>query len=336
MILKSYIVEQNVEILKKYQATLIYGENNGIKDDIKDVLRDKNKSAEIIILFEEEIIKNKSILHHNIINESLFNEKKIIFIQEASDKINNEISECLEKENKNIQIYIFSGNLEKKSKLRNLFEKSNNLAIFPCYKDNDRTLIAYINKELYGFKGLSGEIVNLIISNSNLDRRVIKNELVKIKDFFLEKKINKEEILQILNVKSDTSFDEIRDNALNGERKNVNKLLSDTDFINENAFFYLNSLNYRIMRLQEIIKISADKNTKYEKTLENLRPPIFWKDKPIVSQQLKKWNLIDLQQIAAQINETEILMKKNSYLRNDIIVKNLIISLTNKACSTSF
>jgi DNA polymerase-3 subunit delta len=90
------------------------------------------------------------------------------------------------------------------------------------------------------------------------------------------------------------------------------------------------------MRLQEIIKISADKNTKYEKTLENLRPPIFWKDKPIVSQQLKKWNLIDLQQIAAQINETEILMKKNSYLRNDIIVKNLIISLTNKACSTSF
>ena len=122
MILKSYIVEQNVEILIKYQATLIYGENNGIKDDIKEVLRDKNKSAEIIILFEEEIIKNKSILHHNIINESLFNEKKIIFIQEASDKINNEISECLEKENKNIQIYIFSGNLEKKSKLRNMMD----------------------------------------------------------------------------------------------------------------------------------------------------------------------------------------------------------------------
>ena len=93
MILKSYIVEQNVEILKKYQATLIYGENNGIKDDIKDVLRDKNKSAEIIILFEEEIIKNKSILHHNIINESIINEKKIIIIQEASDKMNNEISE---------------------------------------------------------------------------------------------------------------------------------------------------------------------------------------------------------------------------------------------------
>ena len=184
MILKSYIVEENIEILKDYQATLVYGENEGIKDDVRQALRNKNKTSEEIIFFEEEILKNRNILYQNTINESLFSEKKNIFILGATDKIYNEILESLEKNNKNISIYILSGNLEKRSKLRNLFEKSTKLGIFPCYKDNERTLINYVNKELRGFKGLSGEIINLIISNSDMDRRIITSELMKIKVFF--------------------------------------------------------------------------------------------------------------------------------------------------------
>ena len=55
MILKSYIVEENVEILNEYRGTLIYGENEGIKDDIRQALRSKSKTSEEIIFFEEEI-----------------------------------------------------------------------------------------------------------------------------------------------------------------------------------------------------------------------------------------------------------------------------------------
>jgi len=334
MILKSYIVEQNIEILKTYQATLIYGQNNGIKDDIKQKLKNKNKSYEIIVFFEEEILKNKNLLYDNIINESLFNDKKIFFIHEVSDKILNQISECLEKENKEIKIYIFSDNLEKKSKLRNLFERSKNLAALPCYEDNERTLIAYVNKELNGYKGLSGEIINLIISNSNMNRSVIKNELIKIKNFFLEKKINKKETLEILNIKNNTSFDEIRDNALSGEKKKINQSLSEINILKEDIFLYLNSLNYRIMKLQEIIKISEGDKNKYEENLNSLRPPIFWKDKPVVVKQLKKWDLESLTILASKISETEILIKKNSFIRNDVVLKDLIIDVAKKACST--
>ena len=190
MILKSYIVEQDVSVLENYQATLIYGQNNGIKEDIKQKIRDKNNNSQIIIFFEEELLKNKNILFQNIVNESLFNEKKIIFIYEASDKIFDQISKCLEKSTKDITVYLFSENLDKKSKIRNLFEKNKLLAVFPCYEDNERSLINYINKELVNFKGVSGEVVNLIMSNSNMDRKIIQNEMTKIKLFFNEKKIN--------------------------------------------------------------------------------------------------------------------------------------------------
>ena len=288
MILKSYIVEQDVEILKNYKATLIYGENNGIKNDVKQKIKDNNDGAEILNFFEADILKN-NLLYDNVSNQSLFSEKKIIFIQEASDKVFDQIEESIEKENNEIKIYIFADILEKKSKLRNLFEKDSQLAIFPCYEDNERTLITYINKEMQDFKGLTGEIINLIIYNSNLDRRVIKNEINKIKNFFLSRKINKEEILEILNIKNDSGFDEIRDKALVGEKTKVNKLLSETEILNEEAFFYLNILNYRILRLHQILKMNQDDNN-FEKTLKDLKPPIFWKDKPIIIQQLKKWN----------------------------------------------
>ena len=336
MILKSYIVEQNLEVLKNYQATLMYGENNGIKDDIKEEIRNQNKSSEIITFFEEEILKNKNILYQNIVNESLFVEKKVIFIMEVSDKIINEIMESLQKVNQNIKIYFFSENLEKKSKIRNLFENNKNLAIFACYKDNERTLIDYIYKNLKEFKGLSGEIINLIISNSNMDRRIIKSELIKIKDFFLNKKIKKEEIIEILNVKTNNNFDEIRDSTLKGEKNKINTLLSQMDLLNEDIFYFLNNLNYRIIKLQEIIKISGGDKNKYEEALESLKPPIFWKDKPVVAQQLKKLSLKKLTQISAKISETEILLKKRSYLRSDVIIKDLIINLTHKASSTYF
>ena len=63
MILKSYIVEQNINILKEYQAILLYGENDGIKDDIKLKLKNSNKDSEIINLFENEILKNKNFIN---------------------------------------------------------------------------------------------------------------------------------------------------------------------------------------------------------------------------------------------------------------------------------
>ena len=327
MILKSYIVEKDIKILDKYQAVLLYGENDGIKDDIKSKLKILNKDAEIINFFENEIIKNRNILYENIINESLFSEKKIIFIQSATDKILSEISESLEKENLNIKIFIFSDNLDKKSKLRSLFEKEKKLTIIPCYEDNERTMITYINQELVGYKGLTGELINLIISNSNTNRKIIQSEITKIKTFFLSKIIDKNQLLEILNIKNNADFDEIRDNALNGRKEKVNKLLSEFDLLNEDSFFYLNSLNYRILKLTEIQKINGNSGN-FEKALDSVKPQIFWKDRPLILEQLKKWNIERLNKAAYKINETEILMKKNSQTRNDIIIKNLLISLS--------
>ena len=326
MILKNYIVEQQIGSLAKYNSVLLYGENDGIKNDLKDRLKKQNENCEIINLFQEEILKNKILLHENYYNSSLFEDKKLIFIYEATDKIFNDINEILERENKDVKIYIFSGLLEKRSKLRNLFEKETNIAIIPCYQDNERTLSNYIATELKEYKGVTQEIINIIIANANMDRRLIKNELLKIKIFFYNKPIKRDLLEEMLNIKTNSNFNQLRDAALMGSKSKINRLISETEFLDEDNYFYLNSVSYRLVKLIEA-RANYEENGSAEIALDQLKPKVFWKDKPIYLEQLKKWDIPKLKKALNKVGNTEILMKRNSQLRNDILIKNLLINL---------
>jgi DNA polymerase-3 subunit delta len=58
------------------------------------------------------------------------------------------------------------------------------------------------------------------------------------------------------------------------------------------------------------------KETKGEKNIDNVissfKPPIFWKDKEIIKQQIRSWSYSAAENLLYKINETELLLKKNS------------------------
>ena len=320
------MIENNIALLEQYEHVLLYGENEGIKEDIKNKIKEKNKDSEIIIFFQEEIMNNKNILSEQINNSSLFNLKRIIFLHEITDKSYTQIKECIENKKENVRIYIFSSILEKKSKIRNHFEKNDKLGIIPCYKDNERTLANYINFKLKGYKGLSPQIISLIISNSSQDRKIINNEITKIKSFFTEQNISLKELEELLNIKFNRDFNEIRDASLLGNKLKVNRLLGEIQFQPEDFMFYLNNMNNRVVKLLEIKNISKDTND-YEVALDVLKTKVFWKDKPIYIEQLKKWSKNKLINAINMIGNTEIIMKKNSQIKNDTLLKNLFINI---------
>ena len=161
-----------------------------------------------------------------------------------------------------------------------------------------------------------------------MNRKDIQNELEKVKTLFRNKQINKNKLLELLNQKSNINFEEIRDKALVGEKEKVNKLLSQVDLLNEESFYYLNSISSRIQKLIDIKNTVGSKNIEVE--IDNLRQPIFWKDKPIYIKQLKKWSLNKLTRIYSKINAAETLMKKNSYINNSVIIKNLLTDISSE------
>ena len=321
MIHKSYQIEQKIEKIDK-GITLFYGENLGLINDFKELIRKLNNKSEIIRFNEEEIIKKNIIFFREISSDSLFNEKKVIFIDQASDKILDLIQE-VEKIDLRESVYLFSSILEKKSKLRAFFEKSEKYNIVPCYEDNEATLKRIILQNLKDFKGITTENINLIIDNCSLNRTKLKNELDKIKSFFHDKILRTAEIEKLLNIKTNNDFDKLKDAALLGNRKNTNKLLSDTILEAEKNIFYLNSINQRLGKLLEI----SNNNSNVEKAINDLRPPIFWKDKPNFISQARVWNQKKINTIMKNTYDIEIKIKSNSSINKHVLIKKLLVDI---------
>ncbi len=329
MIYKSYTIENNLEIIKE-KIVLFYGENTGLISDIKKKIKAHNKNCEILNYDQEDVLKNTEIVFNDINNISLFGQKKIYFINQPSEKIIDFIEEILPKLEKQ-NIFLFTGVLEKKSKLRNFFEKSKDCGIVPCYADNEIGIKKIIQEKLKGFEGLTPKSINLILENSNLDRVKLNNELEKIVQFFKDKKIDFNKLEILLDLKINEDFSILRDAALMGDKLKTNKLLSDTVIEPEKNILYLNSLNQRLGRLNEINNL--DENTSIDTKVNSLKPPIFWKDKTNFIFQSRKWNRVKIEKIQKKTFEFEIQLKTNSTINKNTLLKKLIVDVCDLANS---
>ena len=329
MIIKSHYLENKIDSIADKKLYLFYGENIGLKKEFKLKLKNIYKKAEKLNLLQDEIIKDPSILSNEVLNKSLFEEKKIIFIEQVNDKI-LEIIEEIEHYIQEEKIFLFADILDKKSKLRSHFEKSKVNGITACYKDDESSIRNLITKKLTKFQGLNSEIINLIIKNTNLNRDKVNNEIEKIYCCFQDKKLDFKTINSLLNNVSNDDFNLLRDVAFKGDKTNTNKLLADTVFEAEKYIYYLNSINQRIDVLKEI-ENQKKNNLNVELIISKMRPPIFWKDKPTVIEQSNKWNINKINQALKKSYNIEIELKSNNSIRKDLLIKNLIVDLCSAA-----
>ena len=332
MIFKSYLVENNLSLLKDKNIILLYGENTGLKDDLKKRIIANNNNKEIIKLTQDDILRNNFLLDNEIMNLSLFNEKKMIIIDNITDKSFSLIQKNINQDN--CIICLFSGTLEKKSKLRNLFEKEKTLGVIPCYEDNEITLRNYIKNYLKNVKGLNQEIINFIIDNSNKSRDKIKNELNKIVVYFMEKQINILELRQLLNLDENDNSQRLRDTAILGDKKLLNDLISKTQINEQDNMIYIRGLLNQFIKLAEILEIN--KTTKnLSQAIESLKPTIFWKDRPMVLSQANKWKINKIKTTMDELTNAEILIKSSTDIKASEIIKKLLIDICNKASSVA-
>ena len=114
-------------------------------------------------------------------SKSFFEEKKVIIINRATDKILKTIEEIKFKNTEDLIIILNSEALEKKSKLRSYFEKNRESICIAFYPDNLTTLLKVSHNFLKENKiSISSSNINHIINKSNQDRENLLNELNKI------------------------------------------------------------------------------------------------------------------------------------------------------------
>ena len=311
MIIKSFELDKIKS--KKTNLILIYGLNQGYKNQIiKEVFTNLFK-GEILRFDENEILNNQEEFISNLMNKSLFENEKLIIISRASDKILRFINEIIERKIKEIKIIINSDNLEKKSKLRNLFEKEKELMCIPFYEDNDKNL-STIAQNFFRQKNIkvSQQTINLLVGRSRGDRGNLNNELNKIENLSITKKnIDVEDILKLTNLSENYSIFELAENYLAKNKKQVSKILNENNFANDECVLILRTILNRSKRLLKL-KESENEIGNIDLTISSFKPPIFWKEKDVVKKQIQSWSEDEVKNMIYKINDLEILVKKNS------------------------
>jgi len=311
MIIKSF--EYKKIILTQQKIHLLYGENQGHISDFVDNTF-KKKFADNIYQYEEsEILNNEEIIFSEIQNKSFFEIEKLIIINRATDKIKNLIERINEKTINDVNLVLVSGALEKKSKLRSLFEKDKKLISIAFYKETEQSLV---NLAISFFKEknikISRQLINLIIKRAMNDRGNLKNELSKIEAYSLSKKeINEECILKITNLSENYGISALIDNCLIQNQKKIKEILNENNFSAEESIQIIRTFLMKSKRLQILTK-EISKNRNIDSVINEAKPPIFWKDKEIVRQQLTIWSKDKILDLIKRINSTELLIKKNS------------------------
>ena len=320
MILKSFEVSKKE--ISSIKLFLVYGENQGLKKEIIDTIKFKHSGKEI--KFEEtQILTNKLPFFNEIKNRSLFDENKIYLIERCTEKISDIVFEVLNNKIDDL-IIINCANLEKKSKLRNFVEKSANAVIIPTYKDNSQSLVNiaktfFIEKKI----DISYETINLLVNRCNGDRGNLKQELKKISNYIIDKKIiTLKEISILTNLSENYSASELVDASLSKNLKKTQEILDENNYSQEDTFLVLRVFLHKTKKILNLIE-NIDKGTNIEKVIADYKPPIFWKDKPIIKKQLQLWSFKTINELIYKLNDIELKVKKNN-TTSLILMKNFI------------
>ena len=311
MIIKSY--ELNKIDTNKNRIFLLYGQNEGLKNEIIKKYFINMFKGDIYRYDEKEVIDNNSDFFNGILSRSFFEEKKLFIISRVTDKLNSIIEEVIEKEIKDITIILNASILDKKSKLRKLFEKNKKIVCVPVYEDNTQTL-SVIARDFFKVNkiSISQETINLLIDRSRGDRGNLINELNKIESYIkTHKNVSSEEIIKLTDLAENYNVSELLDNCLSKNSKKTINILNENNFSFEDCILIIRSFSNKLKRLQKIQK-EYKNNKNLDSIISSFKPAIFWKDKEIVKKQVNKNDLEKIEDMIFKTNDIELLIKKNS------------------------
>ena len=298
--------------IREYNFYLFYGENEGLKKELinnnfKKIFKNNTYNYE-----ESFILQNQKNFFDEVLTKSFFETEKLIIISEVSIKIIDIIDELIEKKTQDIYLILLANKLDKKSKLRSLFEKEKKLACIPFYSDNYQSLF-YIADNFFKKINIqvSQEILNTLINRANGDRQNLQNEIDKIECFLIDKKkITLEHVLKLTNMSEKNNFSELVDYCLAKNEKKLLNLINENHFSNEDAIIIIRTFLSKAKRLAKINnEMKSKKNI--DEVMTFLKPPIFWKDKDLVKEQIRNYSSERTELLIKSINQTELQIKKN-------------------------
>ena len=329
MIIKeSQLLGQFKDIDIKYQPVLLYGPNEGLIRHNKDRIKKTFTKDNILeISFTGKSINEKpDIFYDEVKTISMFEDKKIIVVEQPLDKNITLFENIFEELPDKTLIVIIGNNLSRSSKIRKFFENSQHYLSCAHYDDDLGTssqLIKELEKSIKRI--LDKDIKNYISQNLSNNRLISKNEIDKI--ILLYSNNNKEpkleDIKSICNDNADLGLNKICQLVFSGNPKKVSIFLNKIFSEGVNPIAIIRTMLNYIQRI-ESTQIALKKTNNFDLAIKGLKPPVFWKEKDLFQLHCMKWPINETILNFNLLVEAELSCKNDYYLTNIICERALI------------
>ncbi len=309
--IESFIAKPDSAVL----GVLLYGPDSGLARERAGKLKawalTGNDDPFAYSEFEEpRLLEDPARLSDELGAISLMGGRRCLMVRSASDKLTKIIESTLDHFHRDMFVIVVADDLNARSSLRALFEKEQNLAALPCYKDEARDVAELVRSSLSqaGIRAAS-DVVEHLASQLGNDRYVTRQELTKIITYVGESKaLSLEEARMLTDYNRDTELDEVVSAVADRNLAQMDKALSN--LLREGAvpIAYLRALQRYFNRLYSL-RMQVESGQSSEMVVEAARPPIFFRQKPVITRHLNSWNTTTIAKALALLVEAELAVK---------------------------
>ena len=315
-------------------ALLIYGADYGLINERINLIVNKffnidknnNSKLNIIDIETSSLLNDPEFLEIESKSLSLIDKNKLIKIKNANDKILETIQKYLLNPEKTCIIIVIADNLSPKSKLRLFFEKHNTAVIIPCYLDDKKTISELINSRLKKENiSANQDTVDLLANHLGEDRLITISEIEKaILLAGKEKYLKNEDILSYVVDSNSINMDELCDTTLSGDIEKSFNILFRMQSQGISAIQIIRSFIRQLQNLIILKKLVVNNNI--DPIINNFKPPIFFKRKPKIKNQIQSLSIKNINKIIKILNSSEIYCKKPKSSQN-LIIKQAVLTI---------
>lgn len=291
--IESYIAKTDAQ----HRAILLYGPDSGLARERSKRLSSAFLSGSqdpfaMVEMKESQLAGDPTLLAGELSAISMMAPKRVILIRDAGDKMTRIIEDAASCFNDSVLLIVIGEELSTRSSLRAWFEKEPSVAAIACYHDEVRDVHDVIRKA-FDKAGVvaNRDVTDYLASQLGNDRYVTYQELEKLVTYAGDSKvIELKDAQALVDYNREASFDDmvnaVADRNLAALEKNLTLLLRE----GTQPVAYLRVLQRYFNRLYMIRAQMAETRQSAEQIIPSLRPPVFFRQVPVMTRHLQNWN----------------------------------------------
>ena len=270
---------------------------------------------------------------------SLFGEKRLIWIEPASNDIAEGVEGLLAAESVENAVAAIAGALPKSSALLKIAESSKTALAFTAFLpegDEAARMVADVGRR-FGLK-ISPPVAARIADTCGNDQAIVAQELDKLALYLgasphSPRELEHEAVDAVGADTSEGDFLRLADLALLGEISELGDAVARLSAGGSEAIPAIRSLQRRLLMLAPA-RARIERGERVDGVMASFGKALFWKDKPAVEKMLRTWSAADLATVAERAGELERNLMFSEMPQRDALGEELL-AIARKARSRS-